>query len=397
MKYIILLADGMADRPVKELNGKTPLEAAFKPNMDAIFRRSKCGMVKTLVDGYPLGSDIGNMSVLGNNPELHYTGRAPMEASSMGLKLESDDVAFRCNLVSIDGTKMKDYSCGHITTAEADEIIKTIDKELGGGAYRFYTGKSYRHIMVTKGGEDTKAVPPHDITGREISGNMPAGKKEKELISLMERSREILKDHPVNKARRAAGKNTADMIWLWGQGRRMEIPAFKDKYGKSGAVISAVDLVNGIGMAMGLDVIKVPGVTGFIDTNFKGKAQYALDALKTHDFVYVHVEATDEMGHIGDYKGKVLAIEKFDSEVLKTIMEGIGAIGDCRVMITSDHATPISERTHTAEPVPFVIYDSRADYNNKVQEYSERQIAEKSGLYYDRGWVLFGDFINNNI
>ncbi|PKL92497.1 MAG: cofactor-independent phosphoglycerate mutase [Candidatus Goldiibacteriota bacterium HGW-Goldbacteria-1] len=397
MKYIILLADGMADRPVKELNGKTPLEAAFKPSMDSVFRRSKCGMVKTLVDGYPLGSDIGNMSVLGNNPVLHYTGRAPMEASSMGLNLEPDDVAFRCNLVSVDNGLMKDYSSGHITTAEADELIKSVEAQLGGGAFKFYTGKSYRHIMVTKGGEDIIGVPPHDITGKKINDNMPKGSLAKELISLMERSREILKNHPVNAARRAAGKNTADMIWLWGQGRRMEIPGLKEKYGISGAVISAVDLVNGIGMAMGLKVINVPGVTGFIDTNFKGKAQYALMALKECDFVYVHVEATDEMGHIGDYKGKVLAIEKFDSEVVKTVMDGINEIGDCRLMITSDHATPISERTHTAEAVPFVIYDTRNDFNNTVPAYSEKQINEKSGCHYEKAWELFEDFIKEKI
>jgi 2,3-bisphosphoglycerate-independent phosphoglycerate mutase len=394
MKFIILLADGMADRPLEQLGGKTPLEAAVKPDMEAIFRKSTVGMVKTLVEGYPLGSDIGNMSVLGNDPHGNYTGRAALEASSMGLKLEKDDVAFRCNLVTINDGKMEDYSAGHITTEEAGELIEFLDKNLGGEC-RFFTGKSYRHIMIMKGGEHIVAVPPHDITGQPVGGHMPTGEKASVLLGLMEKAGRLLKDHPVNIKRINSGHSPANMIWFWGQGKRMELKSLKEKYGLDGAVISAVDLVNGIGIAMGMEVISVPGATGYIDTNFKGKARYALEALEKKDFVYVHVEATDEMGHNGDIAGKVLAVEKFNSEVVRIVAAGMKKFGDYKIMITSDHATPIEARTHTDEPVPFVIYNSKHKTANKVKEYSERKIAEESGLYFDRGWELFDYFIKN--
>jgi 2,3-bisphosphoglycerate-independent phosphoglycerate mutase len=372
MKYIILLADGMADRPVDELQGKTPLEAAATPNMDALFQKSTAGMVTPLVDGFPLGSDIGNMSILGNDPHDHYTGRAPMEASNLGIKLSDSDVAFRCNLVTIKSGVMADYSSGHISTRESKKLIKMIDKKLGSESVKFYPGKSYRHIMVMKGGENIKATPPHDITGKQIAEYMPKGPKSELLTQLMEDSRTLLDGHEVNTQRRAEGKNPANMIWLWGQGKKLDLPKLKDKYKLNGAVISAVDLVNGIGISMGLEVINVPGATGYIDTNFRGKAEYALKTLKKKDFVYLHVEATDEMGHNGDLKGKMDAIEKIDGEVLGPVMEGMKNFKEYKILLTSDHATPVKERTHTADPVAFMIYDSRKDKENNSGGFSER-------------------------
>jgi 2,3-bisphosphoglycerate-independent phosphoglycerate mutase len=392
MKYIILLADGMADRPVDELQGKTPLEAASTPNMDALFKKSTAGMATPLVEGFPLGSDIGNMTMLGNDPHDHYTGRAPMEASNLGIKLTDSDVAFRCNLVTMKSGAMEDYSSGHISTQESKKLMKMIDKKLGSDLIKFYPGKSYRHIMVMKGGENIKAVPPHDITGKQIAEYMPKGPKSELLTQLMEDSRTLLDGHEVNTQRRAEGKNPANMIWLWGQGKKLDLPKLKEKYKLNGAVISAVDLVNGIGISMGLEVINVPGATGYIDTNFRGKAEYALKALKKKDFVYLHVEATDEMGHNGDLKGKMDAIEKIDGEILGPIMEGMKNFREYRILLTSDHATPVKERTHTADPVAFMIYDSRNDKENNSGGFSEKTAA-KTGIFYKKGWELFDYFI----
>lgn len=392
MKYIILLADGMGDLPVKDLSGKTPLEAAKTPNMDLLFTHSRSGMVNPLCKGFPLGSDIGNMTILGNNPNEHYTGRAPMEAANLGIELGPKDVAFRCNLVYVKSGKMADYSSGHISTDESKVLIKMLDKKLGSAEVKFYPGKSYRHIMVMRGGESIKAVPPHDITGQDITHYMPKGAKAELLVQLMNDSRLLLDGHEVNMQRRADGKNPANMIWLWGQGRKLDLPHLKDKYGLKGAVISAVDLVNGIGISMGLDVVSVPGVTGYIDTNFAGKAEYALKALKKKDFLYLHVEATDEMGHNRDIKGKIEAIEKFDSEVVSRIVEGMKAFGEYRIMITSDHATPVEAGTHTDDAVPFMIYDSSVNMDSPAEKYSEKAAAAR-GVNYATGWELFADFI----
>jgi len=354
MKYIILLADGMADRPVDALGGKTPLQAAKKPNMDALFARSECGMVNTLVPGLPLGSDVGNLSVLGHDPRKFFTGRAPMEAANMGIETADDDIAFRCNVVTVREGIMDDYSSGHITTEESTQLMAFIQEKLGGNGVRFYPGKSYRHIMITKKGASVSWTAPHDITGKPIDNYMPQGEGADELIALMKKSSEILIEHPVNQKRVKEGKKPATMIWLWGQGRKIKLPKLSDTFGLTGGVISAVDLVNGIGISMGLEVIKVPGMTGYIDTNFRGKAEYALNELEKKDFIYLHVEATDEMGHNGDASGKVLAIEKFDSEVVGPVMKGMEKFGEYKIMITSDHATPICARTHTDEPVPYV-------------------------------------------
>ncbi|MCX7698479.1 MAG: cofactor-independent phosphoglycerate mutase [Candidatus Goldbacteria bacterium] len=395
MKYIILLADGMADRPIAEIGNKTPLEAANKPNMDFIFRKSICGMVKPLCDGLPFGSDVGNLAILGYDPHKYYTGRAAMEAANLGIELKQNEVAFRCNLVYVKDGIMMDYSAGHITTKEAKELIKLIDNKLGSKDVKFYPGKSYRHIMVMKGGENIKAVAPHDIYGQEIEKHFPKGTKSSFLIQMMKDSQLLLEGHEINIQRRAEGKPPANMIWLWGQGKKLELPKLKDTYGMEGAVISAVDLVNGIGLCMGLEVINVPGVTGYIDTNFKGKVEYALRALKKKDFVYLHIEATDEMGHNGDIQGKIKAIELFDSEVVGPIFEGMKKFGNFKLMITSDHATPIEVRTHTDEPVPFFIYNSTKEVENPINILSEREIKKNSNIKFEKGWELFPFFIKN--
>jgi 2,3-bisphosphoglycerate-independent phosphoglycerate mutase len=393
MKYIILLADGMADRPVEELGGKTPLQAANTPAMDALFKKSRCGMVRTLYQGYPLGSDVGNMTILGYDPHKYYTGRAAMEAANLGIELAPKEVAFRCNLTYVKNNIMEDYSAGHITTKEAKELIKLIDKKLGSKDIKFHPGKSYRHIMVMRGGEDIKATPPHDIPGQNIEKYLPKGSKSSMLIQLMQDSQFLLEGHEVNVARRAEGKPPANMIWLWGQGRKLELAKFKDTYGIEGAVISAVDLVNGIGLSMGLEVINVPGATGYIDTNWKGKTSAALKALKKKDFVYLHIEATDEMGHNGNAREKIKAIELFDGEIVKPVVEGIRSLGDHKIMVASDHATPVKLRTHTEEPVPFFIYDSTKEAVNEVESFSESSVNEKSALKFENGWELLPYFI----
>jgi len=393
MKYIILLADGMADRPVDALGGKTPLQAAKKPNMDALFARSECGMVNTLVPGLPLGSDVGNLSVLGHDPRKFFTGRAPMEAANMGIETADDDIAFRCNVVTVREGIMDDYSSGHITTEESTQLMAFIQEKLGGNGVRFYPGKSYRHIMITKKGASVSWTAPHDITGKPIDNYMPQGEGADELIALMKKSSEILIEHPVNQKRVKEGKKPATMIWLWGQGRKIKLPKLSDTFGLTGGVISAVDLVNGIGISMGLEVIKVPGMTGYIDTNFRGKAEYALNELEKKDFIYLHVEATDEMGHNGDASGKVLAIEKFDSEVVGPVMKGMEKFGEYKIMITSDHATPICARTHTDEPVPYVIFSSMSALPFPVKEYSEEAVRKGNGKFFDRGFELFPYFI----
>ncbi|MEI7640866.1 MAG: cofactor-independent phosphoglycerate mutase [bacterium] len=394
MKYIILLADGMADRPIASLGNKTPLEAAHTPNMDMLASLSQVGMVKTLVEGYPLGSDVGNMTVLGINPNDHYTGRAALEAANMKIEMGTKDVAFRCNLVTIKDNAMLDYSAGHISTEEAKILIKLIDKKLGGPDFRFYPGKSYRHIMVTNSGETTKTIAPHDITGQEIEPNFPQGAKSKILIELMKNSAFLLEGHEVNTQRRALGKNPANMMWLWGQGKKMTVPSLKETFGISGAVISAVDLVKGIGVYLGMEVIEVPGATGYIDTNYEGKADYALKALKKHDFVYLHVEATDETGHNGDIKFKIQAIEDFDKKIVGRIVEGMKTFKDYKIMVTSDHSTPVEIRTHTAEPVPFLIYTSTKPVTNSISKHSEKAAME-TGVKFENGWELFPYFINN--
>lgn len=385
MKYIIIIGDGMADWPIDELSGKTPLEAAKKPNMDFISRNGKCGLLRTLKEGMPFGSDIANLSILGYEPGKYYSGgRGPIEAASMGLKLSKNDIALRCNLITEEKGIIRDYSGGHISTEEANALIKEINEELGTEDVQFHSGKSYRHILILRGkfSEKIKCIPPHDIIGQRIDENLvqaedKEGNYTAELLNkLILKSKEILENHAVNKKRISDGKPPANMIWLWGAGKKPGMPKFMEKFGINGALISAVDLLNGIAVYLGLEIINVPGVTGYTDTNYEGKADAAIDALKKNDLVYVHVEAIDEMGHEGDVKGKVKAIEDLDKRLVGRILDRIGG-KDIRIAILTDHATPVKARTHTPEPVPFAVYSRGINGDNL--NYDEN--SAKKGSY----------------
>jgi len=377
MKYIVLVGDGMADYPIPEIGGLTPLQAADTPNMDFIAKHGKCGLAKTVPDNKPPGSDVANLSIMGYDPDKYYSGRGPLEAASIGINLEKDDIAFRCNLITEKNGLLADYSSGHITSEEAGILIKAIDKELGGSC-RFHAGVSYRHLLVMKRAEFSQCTPPHDVVGQSVEDVLPQGEDSEFLISLIRASKPILENHEVNIKRKKAGKNPANLIWPWGQGKAPAMPFFKDIFGVSGSIISAVDLLKGIGKYSGLDIIDVPGATGYLDTNFSGKAQYALDSLKERDFVLVHVEAPDEAGHMGNIEAKIKAISDFDEKVVGGLLNELGGFGDYRIMVLPDHPTPISIKTHTREPVPFAIYSSieSADYVKRFDEF-----AAKEGIF----------------
>ncbi|MCL4455897.1 MAG: cofactor-independent phosphoglycerate mutase [Nitrospirae bacterium] len=401
MKYIVLIGDGMADRPIGELGGLTPLKKASAPNMDELARNGIIGSVRTIPEGFHPGSDVANLSILGYDPAKYYTGRAPLEAASIGVKLDENDVAYRCNLVTLKFDRsrihavMDDYSSGHITTEEARELIKAIKAGLESDEIVFYPGVSYRHLMVWKNGSvHVECAPPHDILDKDIADYLPAGERDGVLRELMMKSVDILWGHPVNKERLKHGKKPANSIWLWGQGKRPHIPTYKEKYGLKGALISAVDLTKGLGIYAGFEILKVPGVTGWLDTNYSGKAEYALNALESADFVYIHVESPDEAGHSGNYENKIKAIEDFDSLVVGPVMKGLKErFKDYRVLLMPDHATPVKVRTHTDEPVPFVIYDSRLNKNNEGAAYDE-SIAERNDIMVvNEGYRLMDYFI----
>ncbi len=394
MKYIILIGDGMADSPIAELGNRTPLEAANTPNMDALAGSGSFGLFKTVPDGYSPGSDVANLSVLGYSPAKYYTGRAPLEAASIGVKLGPTDIAFRCNLVTLadrDGTTiMDDYSSGHITTEDAAGIIPELDKALQSEGVRFYLGTSYRHLMVWKDGEKAvKTTPPHDISDKSVDGHLPSGNRADKLVRLMKLSQGVLKDHPVNRKRVAEGKKPATSIWLWGQGSAPAMPTIKERFGVDGSIISAVDLMKGIGIYAGLEVIKVPGATGYIDTNYEGKAQAALKALESKDFVCVHVEAPDEAGHNGNLKDKMTAIEDFDSRIVGPVLKGLEKLGEFSLMVLPDHPTPIAIKTHTRDAVPFVLY--RSGQKGSPVKYCEKN-ARATGLLADDCKALAEEF-----
>ncbi len=394
MKYVILIGDGMSDYPIKELGNKTPLEAAHTPNMDMLAQKGSIGLVKNVPDGYPPGSDVAILSVLGYDPAKYYTGRSPLEAASIGVKLAPDDLAVRCNLVTLgqkDGkVYMDDFSADHITTDEAKEIIKDIDKELGKEGVRFYSGVSYRHLMVWHGGPDgLETTPPHDITSKEIKDYLPKGKGSDKFIQLMNASQMLLKGHPVNIKREEEGHKPANSIWLWGQGRAPKLPTLKQRFGIEGSIISAVDLLKGLGIYAGLKVVNVPGATGYVDTNYKGKAEYALKELETRDFVCVHVEAPDEAGHTGNLKDKIRAIEEFDEKVIGTVLKGLERFKEFRLLVLPDHPTPIAKKTHTRDPVPFVLYPAK---ENNGKAFTETE-AKASGLFVEQGHKLIEMFL----
>ena len=383
MKTIVLVCDGMADDPVEDLHGRTPLEAAKTPQMDALARQGKVGLARTIPLGFTPASDVGNMAILGYNPREYYSGRGPLEAANMGIELKPGDVAFRCNLVTADGDKLIDYSAGHISSEEAATLIRAVGKRLGSARLEFYPGIQYRHLAVFREpgiSEDllkTACLPPHDIMGRTISEHWPKGPAQMRLIELMETARPILTGHEVNQVRIDLKENPGNMIWLWGQGKRLEVPSFKERWGLTGSVISAVDLVKGAGRLAGLNVINVPGATGYYDTNYAGKAQAALESLKKHDFVFVHVEAADEAGHNGDLRQKVVAIENFDRHLVGKILAHFKNLKDYRILVIPDHPTPISKRTHTSDPVPFAICGKGISPNG-VMSFGESQ-AKASG------------------
>lgn len=396
MKYIVLVCDGMADYPIPELGERTPLEAAKTPNMDFIAKHGRLGRVKTIPEGFIPGSDVAQISIFGYDPRKYYTGRAPLEAANLGVELEDDDVAFRCNLITVSADKLTDYSAGHISSQEAAILIKYIDEHLGTNRIKFYPGISYRHLMVAKRGaeehlEKLRCQAPHDITGQKITGNLPRGDSAQNIIKLMSDSRELLSKHEINLVRLDLKENPANMIWLWGQGKKPNMPLFSDKYNLTGSVISAVDLIKGLGRLIGLDVINVPGATGYYDTNYEGKARAAVKSLENNDFVFVHVEAADEAGHNGDLREKITAIERFDQLVLGYILKSLKNKHNFRIMVLPDHATPVARKTHVKDAVPFGVFGQDIIARGFL-EYSEKE-ALKSDFYFEKGHELMDYFI----
>ena len=392
MKYIVLLGDGMSDKKLEELGGKTPLQVAKTPNMDFMARRGRLGLARTVPEGLPPGSDVANLSVFGYDPCTCYTGRSPLEAASIGVELGPDDVAFRVNLVHLQphGGKiyMQDYSAGHISNEEGKELVKALQHELGNEEFQFYPGVGYRHLMVWRGGEDGMTVtPPHDITGQEIAEYLPRGEGADRLIYLMNSSQMVLYNHPQYKKRAAENKLPANSVWFWGQGKAPKMESYRERFGLSGAVISAVDLIKGIGVYAGLEIVTVEGATGYVNTNYRGKADAALEALDRVDYVYLHVEAPDEASHSGNLKDKITAIERFDELVVGPVLEGIKKFGEFRILCMPDHPTPVKLMTHTAAPVPFIIYSGEMEERQSQSGYDEDS-AKATGLYVDNGFKL---------
>ena len=372
MKYLLILADGAADEPLEELGGKTPLEVAKKPNMDMIAKKGRCGMLKTVDESMTPGSDVANMSILGYDPEKYYTGRGALEALSMGVPFGDDDMAYRCNLVTIENGKMKDFAAGHITSEEGAELFKSLQEKVPG--LKFYPGVSYRNVMMFPGGKGVESYPPHDIVDEVVDNYMPKGPDADVVMKAMVRAADVFENHPVNVARKAAGKNPATTIWPWSSGKKPAMPKFEEMFGKKGAMISAVDLLFGIAACCGMEIVKVEGATGYLDTNYMGKAKAAVETLKGDaDFVYMHVEATDEAGHLGSAEEKIRAIERLD-EAVGYILENF----DGCVMLMPDHPTPIAKKTHTHDAVPFVVMGK--DEADGVSAYTEKDVRE-NGAY----------------
>ncbi|MGN0822646.1 MAG: cofactor-independent phosphoglycerate mutase [Candidatus Gallimonas sp.] len=395
MKYIVILGDGMAGYPMPDRESKTCLQLARKPFIDGLAKESLLGTARTVPDGFKPGSDVANLSVMGYDPRLFYTGRSPLEAASIGIPLKETDVTLRCNLVTLseggmyETKTMVDYSAGEISTEEARELIAYLKQSFDLPPYTLYAGISYRHCLVVDGGKTGhELTPPHDISDKAIAPYLPKGEGSEAFLDLMKRSYDLLKDHPVNQRRRAAGKNPANSVWFWGEGTKPRMKAFSDLYGKRGGVISAVDLVKGIGILAGMEVIEVPGATGNWDTNFQGKANAAADALLGGlDFVYVHMEAPDECGHHGDPEKKIYSIEQIDG-VAETVCNRLREAGEAfSVLILPDHPTPVALKTHTSDPVPFLLYRSNDGRGNGADRYDERA-AEQTGLRLDRGFEL---------
>lgn len=400
MKYIVMLGDGMADYPVEALGGKTPLEVAKKPNIDRLARGGRLGMVKTVPDGLKPGSDVANLSAMGYDPLKCYTGRSPLEAVSIGIQMDDTDVAFRCNLVTLSDDAeyaektMVDYSSGEITTAEAAELIRAVDEAFRTDEILFYPGISYRHCMIWhQGPVGLNLTPPHDISDRKITEYLPQNPV---ILDLMKCSYEILKDHPINQDRIARGLNPANSIWLWGEGTRPGVTGFEAAYGVKASVISAVDLIKGIGLCAGMKVIEVEGATGNIDTNFKGKGEAALKTLLDgQDLVYIHVEAPDECGHHGDLEGKIQAIERIDQDIVGPLLKGLEETGeDYSILVMPDHPTPISIKTHISDPIPYLLYCSTDVTDSGIDTYTEKT-GKSTGVYVEPGYLLMQQLLKN--
>lgn len=402
MKYVVVLYDGMADYPVPALGGKTPMMCAKKPNMDYLAQRSEVGLIKTVADGLKPGSDVANMSVMGFDPMKFYTGRSPLEAASIGIDMKPSDVSLRCNLVTLseddkpyEEKTIEDYCADDISTEEAEEIIKTIEEELGTDEFKFYSGVSYRHCLIWANGTTDLGTmtAPHDITGKVITDYLSTAENAKPLIEMMKKSYDILKDHPVNIARKAQGKRPANSIWLWGEGTRPAMQSFEEIFGIKGSVVSAVDLIKGIGGCAKMEVAEVEGATGYLDTNFEGKANAALDLLERNDLVYIHFEAPDECGHRNEPENKVKAIEMIDSRVLPILFDGLKKYDDYKIMILPDHPTPIVTRTHASDPVPYLIYHKNNEITgvNTINE----ETAKETGNYIDFGPGIMPHFLKD--
>lgn len=401
-KYVVVLYDGMADYPVPALGGKTPMMCAKKPNMDYLAQRSEVGLIRTVAEGLKPGSDVANMSVMGFDPMKFYTGRSPLEAASIGIDMKPSDVSLRCNLVTLseddkpyEEKTIEDYCADDISTEEAEEIIKTIEEELGTDEFKFYSGVSYRHCLIWANGTTDLGTmtAPHDITGKVITDYLSPAENAKPLIEMMKKSYDILKNHPVNIARKAQGKRPANSIWLWGEGTRPAMKSFEEIFGIKGSVVSAVDLIKGIGGCAKMEVAEVEGATGYLDTNFEGKANAALDLLERNDLVYIHFEAPDECGHRNEPENKVKAIEMIDSRVLPILFDGLKKYDDYKIMILPDHPTPIVTRTHASDPVPYLIYHK----NNEITgvDTVNEETAKATGNYIDFGPSIMPHFLKD--
>ena len=404
MKYLILVPDGAADEKIEALGGKTPLEAADMPVVDGLAARGQVGLVRTIPDGIAPGSDAANLSVMGYDPAVYLTGRSPLEAASIGIDLSPTDVAFRANLVTLSGEGpfeelvILDHSAGDISTAEADQLIQAVNEAFADERRRFYTGVSYRHCLVIhNGGEGYRFTPPHDQLGKKAGPYLPPGPDSGEITEMMRRSYEILRNHPVNLERVRQGKNPANALWIWGQGKKPALDSFQDKYGIHGAAISAVDLIKGIALCAGLESIDVEGATGTLHTNFEGKAAAAIEGFaRGLDFIYLHLEGPDECSHQGDLAGKVECLATIDKKVLAPVLAYLASTGEpYSILVLPDHWTPVSLRTHTAAPVPFVLFRSEASMpEDKTRRFTEASGA--GGTYFDSGHALADYFFGES-
>lgn len=401
MKYLVMLCDGMADEPNEALGNSTPMEKANKPCMDSLAAKAEVGIVKTVAEGLKPGSDVANLSVLGYEPAVYYSGRSPLEAASIGIDLKDTDVTLRCNLVTLSDEEdyekktILDYCADDISSEEAKILIEYIQEKLGNDKFRFYPGVSYRHCLVWSNGNPHPGVltPPHDITGKVITDYIPKGEAVDELYDLMKKSYDLLKDHPVNKTRIARGKRPANSIWLWGEGTKPLLDNFSEKFGKKGSMISAVDLLKGIAICAGMNSVDVEGATGYLDTNFDGKCKAAIEEFKKGaDLVYIHVEAPDECGHRGEIENKVKAIEMIDEHILAPVVEFLRGYDDFAVLVCPDHPTPLSIRTHTSTPVPYLIYDSKNEIDSGVKVFCEKE-ARETGNYIEKGFTMMNYFL----